>query len=613
MDPLLQFSPDSDELALFIKKGGPRVTHVPAGSVALVPVAPSPICLPAGRAICLPPPLMIARQQPCRFSFLVTDLVSQEGLGLNLSLILVIYLDCEDVNRLESCWRYFAAKYSQVASDAIFATLYPSLCQALHEIIAGYTIEECMNSDIRERCYPLVVEKLNECLAQSGLTILAIAALVIDCPEYRQIVEQRRHNLMQEQTVAMQRRLLARQEEDRRRQIVAQHKLEQLKAKLARQRSPQHSHGEHASHLARQRARQLAQADLNALIATIDDEILRDGLYRVLSQSQISQPNSETTAGHSSNGTISSPARLLLALSNGVVQFALGDDPRQWLRLWANAPAYRFYDIPGEKLGGVRSIRAVEISGTRYLGVGAVGGVYLVANDGTVQFLSIAAATQSKHGVNALGAVGDSLYASHSDHGLLVWQIGQTSRPARSYRPWHYSSQTTRALTINGNTIYLAAGNDIYAIDPQKPDAAPLRSYQGSSSEITAMVIADDRIYAGNAAGQLLSWSLPHPAPPVCLWHSANPIYMLRTIFNDNQLQLLLGCQEYGVVAFSPMPATSVLYPADSRIRWIAGANKTVAGVSQDMRTLYLWSDKHRQGATVISTATTIKDIFMEQ
>jgi len=272
-------------------------------------------------------------------------------------------------------------------------------------------------------------------------------------------------------------------------------------------------------------------------------------------------------------------------------------------------------DIASLGLQRPRAIRRCWMDGKAYSAIGSSDGVALYSHTLPPQIFRFPKEPRSAQGYNAVVVVGEFIYATHSEYGLVCWNrkdflnTGFVVHPELTER-WH----TVRCLENDQSTLYFAIDSMIIAMDTQSQDRAILQTYVGSSAEITSFCITADEIFAGNSKGQILRWpkeSSTMTATPACWLQTEHPILMLRKIKRTAD-EFVIACQENGALVFSSHDAKPIRYLADVSIAWVAGSDHWIIGVAQGLNDILFWSKTEPNAKPMqIHSESEIQDIIL--
>ncbi len=169
------------------------------------------------------------------------------------------------------------------------------------------------------------------------------------------------------------------------------------------------------------------------------------------------------------------------------------------------APARR---VPLEgAIGPLRSVQtATDPDGEHLLLAGAARGVYELGADSSAAATAYptAAPDNVRGGVNSVALCGEALYATHSELGLLRWSRGQPESCTACCAGLTGAAKAVRNVHVAGGRVVFSVDDHIVSFAPD--DENDRRIYTGSTSVITAVLVNEDDVFAGNADGQILHW-----------------------------------------------------------------------------------------------------------
>jgi hypothetical protein len=158
-------------------------------------------------------------------------------------------------------------------------------------------------------------------------------------------------------------------------------------------------------------------------------------------------------------------------------------------------------------IGPLRSVQCCTLpNGEVRLLAGAARGVYELAVDGSAPELvyRVADAVGVRGGFNAAACVGDSVFASHSELGLLRWRRSDPDRSMACLAELTRGAKAVRHVHGVDGKFALSVDEKIIVFHPQE-ESDP-RVFTGSRSAITAALVTGGEAFAGNADGQVLHW-----------------------------------------------------------------------------------------------------------
>lgn len=244
------------------------------------------------------------------------------------------------------------------------------------------------------------------------------------------------------------------------------------------------------------------------------------------------------------------------------------------------------YLLPKE-MGYARSVRIVRRGGEALIALGAQRGVYLVSVEGgySGEFY-LKARGRPRGGFNSAALAGDTIYASHSEFGLVRWDgegVGDSV-----LREVTDPNRYTRGVCVHEGTGYFSSGATVYAFDPVSCEVKA--SYAGRRAPITALFVAGDSIFAGNQEGEVLHWATGDPGRPArVLLRRQGTIYSVGKMRTERGRFLLIGARDYSVSAFDPVTGASRQYLSPDLLRWVDGAGDFVFASSYSGHRVFVW------------------------
>lgn len=250
------------------------------------------------------------------------------------------------------------------------------------------------------------------------------------------------------------------------------------------------------------------------------------------------------------------------------------------------------YDLQMHEIGeGMRSVRFARCEDRDALLLGVKRGVIVYdLADKQKKLYPLPDIKQPRGGVNAVALQGASLFATHSEFGLALWDVARPGRPAELlYDSITAPQKTTRAVQTAPDRLVFASGPDLYSIVLSELSAAPVR-YRGSHGPVTSIATSADSIYAATEDGAILQWDLKQPDYPSVLLRKNDAIHALRLArlrgvahllysFNDTSVHARVLGQTLEV-EFEALGAAFTIFDV---------ASDLVAACGQRGRTLFLW------------------------
>lgn len=175
-----------------------------------------------------------------------------------------------------------------------------------------------------------------------------------------------------------------------------------------------------------------------------------------------------------------------------------------------NSPAAvaRTLNIEGPA-GPLRSMQIAQDGAETVLMIGAANGAYEMPIDGSSPSRTYlyAAAGEVRGGVNSLAVRGDVVVASHSERGLTRWIRGSDSAPLSLLADMTAGARTVRGAQFASDRLWCSIDDRVVNLPADDLLAKP-KVLSGSRSTISALCVCGDEVYAGNADGELLYWSV---------------------------------------------------------------------------------------------------------
>jgi len=256
--------------------------------------------------------------------------------------------------------------------------------------------------------------------------------------------------------------------------------------------------------------------------------------------------------------------RLFLAAGDKVVSL-----PAQALAEGRLAPDAVDCDVP------VRSVRLLRRNETHALLAGTPRGVLLLDAD-TLRIEATFSYGDTRHGFNSMVLSGDSLLASHSDHGLLRWNA---SRPQDA--PEKVFSRPARAVAIHDGEVYFASDRKAMRL------GSPAEELFSASGRLTCMTPHHGGLICGGEDGRLYFFDLrKETLGQVSLGAKIYSVAVAELSVGDS---VLVGMRAEGLRAVSLLARRIEHFACGERIRWTSGASDLIFGVSYGLRSLYVW------------------------
>jgi hypothetical protein len=250
------------------------------------------------------------------------------------------------------------------------------------------------------------------------------------------------------------------------------------------------------------------------------------------------------------------------------------------------------YETRARDIGeGLRSVRFASVKDQASLLLGTKRGCILFDLESEEKRVyPLPDIRQPRGGVNAVALNGTSLFSTHSEFGLAMWDVNRPGRPAELlYDSITSAQKTTRAVQISGDRLLFASGADVYSILLTEPSGSPV-AYRGGHGPVTAVVCSGASLFASTEDGAILQWDLAQPEYPSVLLRKNDPIYALRLAklrgvghlvysFNDTSVHARVLGQTMEV-EFEALGTTFTQFDV---------ASDLVCACGQRGRSLFLW------------------------
>ncbi|TET31895.1 MAG: hypothetical protein E3J72_21105 [Planctomycetota bacterium] len=317
--------------------------------------------------------------------------------------------------------------------------------------------------------------------------------------------------------------------------------------------------------------------------------------------------------------------QFLVAMGKRVVAYDPYSDPAT-IRI--TRKTYSFEDGP---LGYLRSVRVCDLDGSgqnRALVAGAQKGVYVLPlndPDNVEEFkFPKAASRESSGGANAAVIAGNYLFATHSDYGLVRWNLEQGGPGANLFLGKITGAKTVRGLQEDGaGRLVFSVDGTVCRFDPTrlKPE---LEEFTGNEHEVTALAATPEHIYAGvyiaKNCSELIKWDKDRPAFPGKTggtWEST--VYKIRLLpLRSGREAIFIGTKLNVVPVMITESDIRGEFKCESgpgrdrRLRWIEAGPDFVFGVTRKGLGIFVWKlDFPAKPVLEIRTDEAVMDIAL--
>jgi len=294
------------------------------------------------------------------------------------------------------------------------------------------------------------------------------------------------------------------------------------------------------------------------------------------------------------------------------------------------------------EVGPLRSLRLSITAGQAVLLVGAKSGVHIVdLGDGPSlrQTHALTEPPPLRHGFNAAAILGDHLYATRSEIGLVRWsltepakheqcladvtsELPQDTQPAPAISRCHTgqgprsaNARTVRDVQVDdAGRVWFSAGNRVLSWMPGT-DAAP--SILAAPAMVNAFVVASDLVYAGLGDGAIVVWPTDGPGEMQSIRGAGRAINSLAWLAGGGAPRLLIADGEPRL----DLQVIGDTYRVDYRCRWdirwgFADAD-WIVGVNSAQDRLIIWRiDAPEESAAEVSIGRlcghSIQDVVLQ-
>ncbi len=442
--------------------------------------------------------VMFARVSPIDLVIEEADIITRDRFSCRAEVELRVSLIPERGELLSFMQRVLGS-HRVVQDSGITRYLQPGVRTALAKFVAQHDGADLVDAGCSEALSTALGEAVKASCFEAGLKLQGLPSVRVNSKTLRQVQEV-------EQETAQRR---------------AQHEAgRQLRAAL------QQAQTEHVDHLASllSRLSDLAETspdvELPELIRTFT-EPQRGELYGALFA--LDTPGEQTRW-------------IVVAAGDELMFFDTGklDAPDRRLKIRGTAGAVRSIQCGGPAVRTAVTAGGPH-SGPYMLLLGAATGVYRLPIDRAEPDLTLLVPEPPKvrGGFNAAVAVGDRVFASHSELGLCEWDVSEPS--AVRYR---FTSMTGRANAVRH--VQFLAGDLFCSLDDRiiqwpadDTTDRPTHVYTGSSATITGLCATLSGVYAGNSDGDVLHWPAGRDGDPERLHtgsrRAAESLWLLAT------------------------------------------------------------------------------------
>jgi hypothetical protein len=251
----------------------------------------------------------------------------------------------------------------------------------------------------------------------------------------------------------------------------------------------------------------------------------------------------------------------------------------------------REYLLP-DSLGSARSVRLVADEGRLRVVAGARGGVAIFdAQTAEAQVYPLPETTRL--GANATTVIGEHIYATHSNFGLMRWPL--SGGDAESVCPdLLKSAKTIRAVQSDADDrLLLCADSSVCLISPDEPGRPPAVFECGTEEELVGAVECDGVIFGAGIDGRVFRWDADCSGrPKAVIAELARKTYTLSLVQTAQGPHLAIGSKAGGLTLVgvrAPHPVTQYRCPNGAKIRWAKAAADMLIASDDRCAKLFVW------------------------
>ena len=526
------------------------------------------------------------------------EMHTKEGFPATGRCNLDVAVDCVSAEGLRGFSRTLFVSGPEFSRDDLVLYLAPTVTAAWKALAAESAASDLCAGDVAERFERELRGRLRQICFDAGLELLAVRSASVECPDFDSIRTEQAGAVVEEELERHRRVLRETWLKERKNHALSKNELAEFYEAL--------EHDGVLQTLEREKAKAQAELELTRLKTQVDEERSRGELRRVedfletletagirdmfeqyldLLAGRGAARRKATAGGLDADAADAATHRVLAAAGGAIVAF----DPE---RPDGTGPV-QTWQCRQAGLGALRSVRMVAIDGEEFLIGGAQGGCYLVPTTGPagIRPFAFPDGLLTKGGANSATVAGSHLVATHSEVGVVAWDLSHPETAGeRICTHLTEGARTVRGAQTSGDQCVLAVDDTVVAFHASKVGEGAPTVYRGAQAPITALCATQSHIYGATAEGHVWRWAVgrtenPEPVLP----RRTQAVTMLRTAVLNGEPVLLVASTVYGVLAVNLNDDTMWQYHAESPIRWVGGAVDLVAGVDRDGHTVVCW------------------------
>lgn len=484
--------------------------------------------------------LLFVRTPIFRLLYHFTKLTSQDGYDLSATVDVPVQIVAERAELAAFC-QHVVGSSGEVTVEHLTHYSEESFRAAAAAYAKANDIVDLLAPETWKRFDAVAAEHFKPVGFSSGLALAGDVRITIESSDYARAAEAQRTHKLREQRIEEQRRL---------RELATGAQKEQLT--------------ELASLLDKLRELPARQegASLIDLIRTTDPS-QRAGLYHALF------------------------TRSQTGLRTAAVLVVAGDE---LLRIDPAEPKKitRRLSLASE-IGPLRSVRFSHWEGRPVLLIGARNGVHLLQSEQDPrQTYAFNVERELRGGVNSACIIGEYLYATHSEVGLIRWHLRRPDHFDRLLTDVLDGASSVRDIQADdAGRLWLATDRRVIELSATAEHAPMLLN---APAMVTALCVADGCIFAGLDTGQIVQWSIAQPEllesvrPP-----SGSPVESIEHLDGGGVPRLLVADRRPYLDLLVLGDTSSMRYAASQPLRWGYANGDCITAVSDRRDQLLIW------------------------
>lgn len=240
--------------------------------------------------------------------------------------------------------------------------------------------------------------------------------------------------------------------------------------------------------------------------------------------------------------------------------------------------------------GPLRSLHLSIAAGQAALLVGAKSGVHIVNLGDRPSLRQTYALTEPpplRHGFNAAAILGDHLYATHSEIGLVRWALTEPTRHEQCLGDVTKGARTIRDLQVDDSgRLWFSVDSRVVSWAPGTDAAVTVLT---APTSVNAVIVAGDLVYAGLSDGTVLCRPTDGPGEPATVRRSDRPVQSLAWLAGGGAPRLLIADGRPRLDLQVIGDAYRVEYRCRWDLCWGFAAEDWIVGVNAPRDQLVIW------------------------